>query len=74
MSECAGVGAQGASLAPTPTAYIVRIGNAALKHRPIWSQALAHSHEPELVTAAERGQVGHTEGNVEQVKVFQMGS
>jgi len=70
MSESAGVGAQRAT--PTTTVPTPVVGDTALEHRPIWSEALAHSHEPEFIKAAERGQVARAEGSVEQVEVLQM--
>ena len=52
-----------------PTPRIV-VDNAALDHRPIRFEQLPHGDQPELIEAAERGQVRGCERRVEHVEVF----
>ncbi|BCO56965.1 hypothetical protein MINTM005_22090 [Mycobacterium intracellulare] len=60
--------------APFPAAATPRvvIGDPARQHRPIRLQALSGHLQPELIKAAEHGQIGASEGSVRHVEVSQM--
>ena len=60
--------------AATPPAPLIRLDDPARQHRTIDIDPLAHDLQPEPVQAGERGQIGHSEGSVGHVEVFQMGS
>jgi hypothetical protein len=60
-----------ATATPTP---VIWFGDPARQHRPIRLEALPHDFETELIQAAKRSQVRASEGSVEQVGVFVMGS
>jgi len=70
MRELAGNGVPQHALGTALAAPRVRIDDTALDDRPIKIESLPDSFEPELVEAAERGQVGRSEGSVEHVEVF----
>ena len=56
------------------TAPPILLGDPARQHRTIGSEALAGHLQPELVEAAEHGQIRAREGSVRHVEVFRMGS
>ena len=59
--------------AALPAPRIV-LDDATLDHRPIRLEMLTYSLEAEFVEATERGQAGRSEGSLEHVEVFRMGS
>jgi len=64
--------AQGASLAPTPTAYIVRIGNAAFERASVGVDVLTRDRQAQGIEIAKCCQIWRGKGSVEQVEVFLM--
>jgi hypothetical protein len=50
----------------------VRLDDTARQNRTIRIEALAGDFKPELIKAAERGQISTSEGSVRHVEVFQM--
>ena len=62
--------------APAPQIRLLRLGiggNPARQDRTIGLHMLGDHHKPEVVQAAERGQVRADEGNVGHVEVFRLG-
>ncbi|GFG76091.1 hypothetical protein MBOT_34560 [Mycobacterium botniense] len=58
------------ALFPAAATPRVVIDDPARQHRPISLQALAGHLQPELIKAAEHGQIGASEGSVRHVEVF----
>jgi hypothetical protein len=61
------------TLGAAPATPRVRLHDATLDHRPMQIDPLPNRDEPELVEAAERGQVRGVEGSVKHVEVFRLG-
>jgi len=74
MCQAADHGIAGHALAAATAAPLVGLDDPAGEYRPIGLQTLAHDTQPQLVKAAELGQVRAREGTVVHVEVFRMGS
>lgn len=58
------------ALGPAATPPRIRLNDTALDQRPIRRDVLADGYQPELVQAAEGGQVGRGEGSVDTSRSF----